>query len=535
MATHAPEKIIFHASYLTNREAYQRHRDWLESTKESLAKPKYVHRTYLETHDDRVKPLYQERLDLLDTDNNIKSLLTVHYSELTKEEPTWSGLESTVAQAIRKNIDGKGKSAWLFTKEVTWQLLWAGFAPVEVFSPESKSDNLLDAQRTGERSFSRLYEPDSAVAWEYFDDDGPRRGQFRSVTFLNSVVFDGKKAYQTYKHYWIPDEAPVVVSEEPPPILYKCQILRSKKTVEQIQNEKSVEVEPDPVRGLEKTGAIPFIPVYFFGDPDKGVENTTIYQAVFDAITQLNKQSMYDTTTRYNHYPRHIISGSDNPEQDSMDLGPATLGVTRGKIDVHTLEAADPVALWKDIRRLEQSIRYKVLLMINQQANPESREQPSVEAKRADAEVREKFYNEMTDLLEYALGLLFGVYHAAFEAGSIPENVEVSFRRDFALKDSETERQEKAEKFSRADRMGEAGKKFQKRLFINDVMDTKLLVTDKEDEALVRKEIIDAILAMPEAEMRSPLAEARERRLGRPDDEEDEQRDEAAEQEREAA
>ena len=70
---------------------------------------------------------------------------------------------------------------------------------------------------------------------------------------------------------------------------------------------------------------------------------------------------------------------------------------------VHTLEAADPQPLWRDIQRLEQSIRQKILLQPNQAVNPESRETPSVDSKRADHDVRSKFYNDFIDEVQFGL------------------------------------------------------------------------------------------------------------------------------------
>lgn len=501
------EKIYFHPSYLRNKDHYARHRDWLESRPEVLGR--FLEETYIERTDTDGKEYYAERKRMLDVDNQLHALLTIHQSELAEEEPTWGGMDDPLAEVILEDIDGKGTSAWKLAKEIIWQLLWAGVAFAETFAPAAKSKSKGEARESGERSFTRLYEPDEVVQWEFFDDDGVRRGQLRSITFLNRTVRVGNNVYQTYKRYWIDEDSDY----------FKSQILRSTKTINALFSSDHVEVKPDPDRGEEKQGELEFIPVTVFGDPDQGVVNTVLFRASFDAIVLLNKQSQYDTTTRYNHYPRHIVSGSDDPEQDSVNLPNTGLGVVSGRdIKIHTLQAADPVALWRDIRRLEQSIRHKVLLQINQ-ANAESREQPSVDSKRADAEARKKFYNEITDVLEYGLSHLFGLVHAGFEEGIIEgDGVQVQFRRDFSLKDFEMEMQEQSVRWSRAGSMGKPGTAYRKRLFINDLYDTKFKITGEESEDEVRQEIIDAVLAMPDEEFRSPLADAYDRRLDRPDE-----------------
>lgn len=498
-------KIVFNPEYLANKGHYERHRAWLKSTPDALGE--YVVKTYLENKDADGSEYYTERIELLDTDNPIHSLLTIHQSEITKDSPSWTGLEKPQAQIILKDIDGKRTPVEKFIKDLSWQQLWAGFIPVETFAPPKSGPRKIDAMLSGERSYSRIYEPDDCVAWDFFDDDGPMRGLLQYVVFRNKVVnvdkAKGYKSHQLYKILWI----------DKPGEKYKTTIVRSKTTLGQIADADYVDVVPVPELGEEKTGGLQFLPVTFFGDPCEGVHNTCLFRASFDARIKLNKQSHYDTTTRYNHFPRHIITG-DLPNQiENAEMGSTRLAVLRGKdIDLHSLEAADPVALWRDIQRLEQSIIRKMMLMPTQ-INPESREQQSVESKRADQEARKKFYSDVTDEIQHGLEYLFGRVHAGFENGHIPKGeVQCTFPKDFDLVDPDSLLQIDVANRLLAKTMGKAGTEYLKRVFIGVIRGTEIPTLEGEKEDQVKKDLEEALLAEDLSLVPSDLANAMNRR-----------------------
>lgn len=515
----APTKIVFHPAYLANKPHYERQRAWLDSTPEALAQ--YVVQTYLEKTDKDGGMYHQERLDLLDTDNQISAYLKIHLAELVKDKPTYTGMESEQAQLILADVDGKRNPAAKRTAEIFWQMLWAGMVPVEVFAPDKVGERKIDAQLSGERSFSRLYEPDALVAWSYFDDDGPMRGQLQQVVFENRICYVEKKKevckYRSYKVYWI----------DAPGQSFQSQIVRSKKTLAESEVADFVEVEPDPERGEVKTGQLQFIPVVLFGDVEQGVKKTVIYNACYDARIMLNKQSHLDTTNRYNHFPRHIMTGDVNPEQTSVDLANTTLGVIRGKdVSLHTLAAAEPVSLAKDITRLAQSIKQKVLLMPNQGANPESKEVESAESKRADQETRKTFYDDVTDQVQYGLESLYGWAHSGFEGEQniARGKVQVTFKRDFEAVDPDTALQTDVANRLLAKSMGKAGQEYLKRVFVGIIRKSEIPALEGETEDEVKheleKKVMDEDLAAAQADLLNAFARSR---AGRPAEKDDEQ------------
>lgn len=493
------QKITFHPAYLANRSVYQKHRDWLDSTPESL-RP-YIMKTMLEdlsTEDGIGEKYYQERLRFLDTDNDIHSLMKVHHSDLIKDQPTWGGLDSDQAQTILKDIDGKRTTVWKFTKNLFWQSIWAGLNIIETTGPQDVGETAAEAKANRERSYSWSYEPDDLVYWRYFEDGGDI-GMLAEVVLLNKVHVDGDKHYQTYKRFW----------REAGSSAYSVQYLRCTKTINDTLMSSEVECEIDPDRP-EAIGQLPFLPITIIGDPVEGVQNSPMYRLTNDAKMLLNMRSIYDRAGRAAGYERNIIFAHGIKDQETFLLNETVWG----KIDdpegsIHTLNPADPIAMWRRMENTKQSIRFKGLMHNNQGLNPESKESPSVESKESDKETRKNYYNDLTDDIEAGLDYLFGTVHAAFEPTAIiPGEVNILFRREFEMKDYAVEQADQAMLWSWSSSLGEAGTEAKKRLAITKLLTLDLATLEDEDEDEIKAELAKMIREQKIELVMSPTASA---------------------------
>ena len=494
--------IKFHPSYLENAPLYQRHRHFKDNDRHAIASPRYIVKSEIEEKEGEVgMGYYRKRLALLDIDNDIKAILDIHYADLTKDEFAVSGMDSERAKLISEDVDSHGTSLWTFGKQILWQQLWAGFVPIETFAPAAVADNERDALANNERSYSRIYEPDDVVDWEYFAADGPLKGELARVVFLHGTVTDGDKVYQRFKRYTLADGA------------YQVEILRSTQTLAELSGAKEAAVVPDKELGGLRLGELPFIPVTFIGDPVEGIKDTVIYGPVDQTVILLNKQSFYDRSTRYQGYDRHILAASGLGAQDAINLSDVTVGtIDDPSAQVHTLTASDPIASWRDIQRLRQSIKHKGLLQSNQALNPESRESPSADSKQMDNEARKHFYNELTDEAQEGIERMLGEVHAGFEAGAIGADLAVTFKRDFTMRDPEQELLEEQELRSLAGRLGEAGFEIIKQQAINRIMRWRPAPHSGMDEQKIREELIKKVLAEKSLGLTSDLAAAAGRR-----------------------
>lgn len=456
------ETIRFHSAYRSNLPIYERHHDWVESTPEALAE--YLVPTMVEKEETLGKKYFRERVDHLDTDNDIFNLLTVHFSDLTKDEPTWGGLDGERAKLILKNIDGKRTSAWKQAKEIIWQLLWAGVVPIEAYAPAVVSGSAADAKANNERSYARIYEPWDLVDWAYFDDEGPDRGKLQYVVFRSKMEnFDGKE-HLVFKKLWI----------EPGGRVYYSQRYRSAVPWAEKLAKKDIDVVPHEE---EMVGELPFIPVHIFGDPEKGVKRTSMYRATNDAKVLLNTQSLYDRICRYLAFVRTIIAAADIQDKDRILLSEAIIGtINDPDAKVFNLPASDPVPIWKNRQRISQSIKFKMLFMSHQAVNPESKEAASVESKRADQESRKNYYNDLTDEVEFGLNYLYGTVLNEFEGRQLASaGTSIMFKRNFELKDYVVDQQEKDRLWLQLGSFAEAGVEARKRIVVTNLLDASTL------------------------------------------------------------
>lgn len=419
----------------------------------------------------------------------------IHLAHLG-QKITWGSIRGSALEALLDDVSGEQQTADEFAHDLLWYRLALGRVGVLVDGPKkdgSIPESARQAAVGGDRAFHLLYRADQILFWR-FAKAGPRRGKLIEVLLTEEPEYttDGKVLQRRRRMFY-----PNPFSETAG---YRWQLLRE-LTGEQKAVLQNAGVPMEAYSGKfeivdQGEGALSEIPFVMWG---RGLRDSIDRMIWPLEAAAMNANSNKNNIIFKQGFQRIIVAGAKSHEL--AKIGEAIINKLENEnAKVHTVEAGNPDASFKEESLLETRAQRMALLQHNQLVD-DTRQVQSAESKEKDLKAREQFYCK---ILDQAQRILNKVWRLTFELEGVEggDKIQVSFARDFGLRDDNTEMAVRNSISAQARALGATS--VQKEILKTDVSKLNFVVTGEETEAALKERLYKEIDAVSNAEPATP-------------------------------